>query len=446
MKSAIKDLIRPMFHVLPEFVQESVRRTLAPMATPPTQPPPNQSLSSVAATTVARAFADANLAFLEPKGFYDLLHYLRGGELEKLPQGVDCFISVGCAGTWYFNWVRDKCSPLRHVGIEYYAPKPDDLPKDVEWIANTAGDMSSIASGVGDVLFSGQNIEHLWPHDISAFLLESHRVLKTGGLLVVDSPNRLITGPQSWHHTEHILELTPEEAVELTTTSGFDVQFVRGMWLCSDSRTGTTRPVEEISTNDPWSLSRRIRDAASAPDQSFVWWLVASKSSRSPQRDRVVELVNEAFSIAWPQRVNRLRLSVSDPITIDDEPWLKSRAMPGAVMYGPYIPLPKGSYSITFDLRLLEKLDKDEAFVLFDVIAGARTFATQTVITSDVRGTELQVELSFKLEDTTFAMEFRVISLGSRTFACRRGIAVLCHSDATYSVARMRSAPAFPSA
>lgn len=207
MSPSIVNTGKFVLRFFPRSVREHARawyraRIAAQSANPPPENRTREALESIGAKGVATP--DVN----------HLLHHLRGQALEGLPKRARQFVSVGCAGTWYFEWIAEKCAPLRHTGIEFYSPKPDDLPESVEWIANTAGDMRALSDGSADVLFSGQNIEHLWPHDIAAFLLESHRVLETGGLLVVDSPNRRITSRLGWSHPEHTIELEPGEAEE----------------------------------------------------------------------------------------------------------------------------------------------------------------------------------------------------------------------------------------
>jgi hypothetical protein len=66
-----------------------------------------------------------------------------------------------------------------------------------------------------DLVFSGQNVEHLWPDQMVAFFCESNRVPKNGGLLVIDSPNREFTELYRWSMGEHTVELTPREAVRV---------------------------------------------------------------------------------------------------------------------------------------------------------------------------------------------------------------------------------------
>jgi hypothetical protein len=100
-------------------------------------------------------------------------HHSRRALLRGIPPGAQRFLSAGCAGNCYFEWIEETYGRVpEHLSIEYYMPKPEGLPNNVTWIANTASDMSAVASASCDLVFSGQNLEHL-----SEFLLESARVL-----------------------------------------------------------------------------------------------------------------------------------------------------------------------------------------------------------------------------------------------------------------------------
>ena len=94
--------------------------------------------------------------------------------------------------------------------------------------------MAAVGTGSVDLVFSGQNIEHLWPEQTVAFLVESNRVLHDDGLLVVDSPNRAITEAYQWSMAEHTVELEPSEAVTVLGLAGFAVERMKGLWLCRE--------------------------------------------------------------------------------------------------------------------------------------------------------------------------------------------------------------------
>ena len=91
-----------------------------------------------------------------------LLHQSRSAFLRRMPAGAGILLSAGCAGNWYFEWV-ERCYGRveNHIGLEYYTPKPDRLPANVTWIANTVSDMSDVATASCDLVFSGENLEHL---------------------------------------------------------------------------------------------------------------------------------------------------------------------------------------------------------------------------------------------------------------------------------------------
>ena len=88
-----------------------------------------------------------------------LLHHSRGALLRGMPPGAQRLLSAGCAGNWYFDWIEETYGRVpEHLGIEYYAPKPEGLPDNVTWIASTVSDMSAVSSASCDLVFSGQNL------------------------------------------------------------------------------------------------------------------------------------------------------------------------------------------------------------------------------------------------------------------------------------------------
>ena len=114
-------------------------------------------------------------------------------------------------------------------------PRPEELPGYVEWLeADIAalGGVGDVADSSIDLVYSGQNVEHLWPEQMLAFFTETNRILHDGGWLVVDSPNREVTAELSWSMAEHTIEFAPDEVGRLFELAGFELTTLKGVWLC----------------------------------------------------------------------------------------------------------------------------------------------------------------------------------------------------------------------
>ena len=337
-----------------------------------------------------------------------LLHHARDLAFQAAPKGVKHLVSVGCAGKWYFDWIEKSYGQLeQHTGVEFYSPKPNDLPANSRWIANTAGHMPEIESQSADGVFSGQNLEHLWPEDVCGFFLESHRILKTGGLLIVDSPNRLLTQQYDWSHPEHTVELTPDEAINLATISGFDVTNVKGLWLCESPNKQKLLPFAEMNRFGVWNLSRRISEAEHHPNHSFLWWIEARRSKRPPDEAQLRSEMRKIWDHAWPERCRRT-ISIVGKLNKDKDSF-ESNGKPGVLMYGPYLPLRKGSYSAEFELTLLAGCKPSS--ITCEVIAGdgSQVLVTHSVPTDQLQiGCANRIPIHFEVGQTTFGVQFRV--------------------------------------
>ncbi len=344
-----------------------------------------------------------------------LLHNQRGALLREMPRPVATLLSAGCAGRWYFDWIEQRYGRVpRHVGIEYYAPRPDDLPANVEWIANTCSDMSGVADASCDLVFSGQNVEHLWPEEVVGFLVEAARVTREGGWLVIDSPNRLVTAPLNWSHPEHTVELAVDEIAELVTLAGFTVRKRAGLWLCRDPATGAVLPFDPNEPAGDWSVPERILAAGPRPAESFLWWVEAQRNGAAPDAAALHARIAAIFAAAWPERVQRLVVPRGLAVTKSDgADWIEVPAGHGGmVMFGPYMPLRAGDYRATFTLAAPGEAN-------FDVVAedGA------TLLASGATGGAATATLAFSLERLHFGVQFRCTG-GRGPFRLRRGIAL----------------------
>ena len=354
-----------------------------------------------------------------------LLHELRGQALERLEFGAEHLVSVGCAGRWYFDWIEERFGKVaHHTGVEFYSPRPEDLPSNCSWIANTAGNMPEIFDASADVVISGQNLEHLWPDEVTGFFLESHRILKDGGKLIIDSPNRLVTRAIGWSHPEHTVEFSPDEAVELCTLAGLEVEKIEGIWLTIDPETKHPLPFEEMSRFGPWPQHKRTSAALGDPENSFIWWIVAAKTERKPDPEKLSKRMSEIFAAAWPERLARTKTLIGKDSS--DGKWMSSQGATGVLLFGPYTPLKKGSYSATFLIRVA-KIPEDTQRILCscDVVGGdpLEVFHQREVAGADLLpDLENEISLPFVLDKTTFGIQFRMITQQPVEIYCAREV------------------------
>ncbi len=327
--------------------------------------------------------------------FHDLLHAQRTVELSRMPKGARVLLSAGCSGRWYFDWLDEHYGPVaRHIGVERYVPRPDDLPAGVEWIDTSVAHMPQVADGSVDLLFSGQNIEHLFGDDVVGFLAECARVVHPGGHLVINSPHREIARLLCWSMNEHTIEFTPSEAGELVELAGFDVVDLRGVWLTRDPDSCAILPLDPYEAGaSPTELLRRVQVAARYPDHSFVWWLEARRADRVADIDAVRRRHADIFSSAWPERANRLHsdvgvVRVEDGVRVATAPVGTS----GVLMAGPYMPLAPGHYDVEFALRRGAGPAATDAVVANLEVAAAGG-ADPVIVRREVRGRDLSPEL-----------------------------------------------------
>ncbi|MCC9595497.1 MULTISPECIES: methyltransferase domain-containing protein [unclassified Rubrivivax] len=347
------------------------------------------------------------MSSFQVSNFGEILHASRTKMLERLPRGVGVFCSAGCSGLWYFDWVEKALGPIgRHVGVELYSPKPDGLPRNVQWIAASVSNMTGVATESADVLFSGQNIEHLFPQDVVGFLSEANRVLKTGGTLCIDSPNRAITQHLSYSQPEHVLEFTVDEARELVTAAGFTVTGVHGIWHCLDDE-GRVLAIDHCTSED--EIETRLARAETLPRESFIWWLTATKSG--PVSPDFKSKADSVFMRQFPGFVrSRYRLINGEPVGAGgSEAIVRVDGQSGYIFHGPYIPLAPGRYVSEFHFEA----QRDGGALRFDVCSnfGKVTHAETSVPMQAGLGWQT-VRLAFEIDRYTTAVECRAIGEG----------------------------------
>jgi SAM-dependent methyltransferase len=371
---------------------------------------------------------------MSDEDFSEFLHGLRTQELKRLPPGARVVLSGGANSRWYFDWFDENYdgTPERHIGVEALAPKPDDLPANAEWVASSLGDLSAVESASVDLVFAGEVIEHLWADDIAGFLLESHRVLRPGGWLALDSPNRRVTQAIAWLHPEHTLEFTVDEIAELLELAGFDDIDLRGVLRSYDPKRHRFLPISPIE-GAGLSRAERVETAADHPEDAYVWWAHARRGDREPDADAVHGRVRDLFARYRPWRIQQLNVAAG---AVEDVPHVGRvvRSQPGAqgvVIHGPYVCMPAGEWSVGMDLALADgsPVDPEQVVAAVDVVTGGATIPLGETL---VHGAELARaprwsthRVRFSLPETTMGVEFRLRAEGGPALIAKLAVDLL---------------------
>jgi hypothetical protein len=161
------------------------------------------------------------------------------------------------------------------------------------------------------------------------------------------------------------------------------------------------------------------------PEDSFIWWIEACRSSRQPDKAGLARKIEQMFRKAWPERLTRMFSHIGIVEMRGREPWIVAQAgQEGAVNFGPYAPLPAGDYVCRFELEAPnggapEGWGEDRPDVRCDVVAD-KTVVAQTELIIEPSGST--VVMRFSLDRLTFGVQFRCFSTGRREISCRRRV------------------------
>lgn len=196
--------------------------------------------------------------------FADRLHVARKKMISLLPQ-ADCVVDLGG------SCPTDIEGALHAMGYPYRPKRliivdlpfdtrmvvPVDFSEDgklvrdfgtIEYVHSSMADLSKIESGVADLVFSGQSIEHVTWDEADSVIRQVHRVLKPGGCFWLDTPNGIlcrIQMPDEFIHPEHKHEYRPEALALKLKRGGFEIEETKGICpMPSSVRDGEFYPEE----------------------------------------------------------------------------------------------------------------------------------------------------------------------------------------------------------
>jgi SAM-dependent methyltransferase len=194
------------------------------------------------------------------------LHYGRGVFIRSLPRGAR-ILDIGGAA------VSDPGGGLVLMGYPYQFDELVivDLPNEdrhplyqseihptgvqtakgvVTYRYHSMTHLSGLSRASFDLVYSGQSIEHVTRRDADEVLGQVRRLLKPGGVLALDTPNRKLTrlqGP-SFVDPDHKYEYTHREMVAMLRSNGFVIERSHGISYGGDSVTRRAFDAGELAT------------------------------------------------------------------------------------------------------------------------------------------------------------------------------------------------------
>ena len=350
------------------------------------------------------------------------LHNVRTKMLQNLPYKAHNILHVGSAGLWYYQWFKENYRfEAIHTGVDLN-PRPIGLPEDIRWYQKDVCYLDFAKDGEFDMVFAGQFIEHIDYEAQSRFLCEANRVLKPGGILVIDSPNALITRKFAWFQPEHVHELEYLQPYTLVKLAGFDIVSKSGIiperLLQNIAVEGVVDGFVKTSDFNQTIMDEEMAVSESLND-SFVWWFCAKKTDRLPQYETILEL-DEQYYLNKPHFIGYC--SNTGDICEENRKACLLVKEPGAALFGPYTDYPEGEYCVEFIFKGIEKIEYNpkKTICYIDAVSGANCVE---LAKSEIKGQDLiwsvdgwlTQRLYFSLEKTE-NLQFRVLATGTAPF------------------------------
>jgi SAM-dependent methyltransferase len=132
-------------------------------------------------------------------------------------------LDLGAGNCEFSNAIRAR----RRVAVDLNPETKQFAEQGVEVLQTSSTDLSALADGTVDTVFTSNFFEHLPTKEmLMATLRESHRVLTPGGRIVVLMPNIRYLPGKYWDYLDHYLPLTHLSLVEGLELAGFSTERV----------------------------------------------------------------------------------------------------------------------------------------------------------------------------------------------------------------------------
>jgi SAM-dependent methyltransferase len=132
-------------------------------------------------------------------------------------------LDLGAGNCEFSNTIRAR----RRIAVDLNPETRHFADPGVEVLQTSSTDLSALADGSVDTVFTSNFFEHLPTKEVlMTTLRESYRVLAPGGRIVVLMPNIRYVGGRYWDYLDHYLPLTHVSLVEGLELAGFNAERV----------------------------------------------------------------------------------------------------------------------------------------------------------------------------------------------------------------------------
>lgn len=141
----------------------------------------------------------------------------------------------------------------------------------IRYLYRSLADLEPIANSSVDLVMSGESIEHVSEADAEQAIAESFRILKSGGYLCLDTPNRALTilhSPNQLIHPEHQKEYLVHELKEKVERQGFEV--INSKSICP-------MPISLATGSFDWLEMVQNCYVGDKPEEGYLFFLLCRK-------------------------------------------------------------------------------------------------------------------------------------------------------------------------
>lgn len=159
-------------------------------------------------------------------------------------------------------------------GSSEWPQKVKDQNCEIEYVYTSMADLSCFAPGSFDLIWSGESIEHITREEAEKVFSQAYKLLKPGGKLALDTPNRQATKlpcPDAYIHPEHKLEYYYQDLCQLLEKHNFTIVQTKGLIDLSESI--ATSSMENFYNE--FLSSTNLNDN---PDKSYCFYLCCMRT------------------------------------------------------------------------------------------------------------------------------------------------------------------------